>query len=97
MQYSQDLKEHLAEDKHITSTCMDEAAMALMRADPQILEEHLTIDASCSDAATRLAAINNYSWSFLKGIASAFDKDYHVFSMRARAYVIPRADKLVSG
>ena len=51
-QYSQDLKEHLAAEKQIAAARADEVAMAAIRADPQILEEHLTveatIDASCA-------------------------------------------------
>ena len=59
MQYSQDLKEHLAAEKQITTARADEVAMAAIRADPQILEEHLaveaTVDASHADDATQLA------------------------------------------
>ena len=59
MQYSQDLKEHLAAEKQIAAPRADEAAMAAIRVDPQILEEHLaveaTVDASRADDATRLA------------------------------------------
>ena len=55
--------------------------------DPQILEEHLTVeatvDASHADAATRLAALNDSSWHFLEATIGAFDKDYEVFSQRA--------------
>ena len=43
MQYSQDLKEHLAAEKQIAAARVDEAAMAAIRANPQILEEHLAI------------------------------------------------------
>ena len=50
--------------------------MAAMRADPQILEEHLaveaTVDASRADAATWLAALNDSSWCFLKAASGAF-------------------------
>ena len=42
-QYSQDLKEHLAAEKQIAAARADEVAMAAIRADPQILEEHLAI------------------------------------------------------
>jgi hypothetical protein len=38
MQYSQELKEHLAAEKQITAARADEVAMAAMRADRQILE-----------------------------------------------------------
>ena len=59
-QYSQDLKEHLATEKQITAARTDEVVMAAIRANPQILEEHLaieaTVNASCIDAATQLAA-----------------------------------------
>ena len=52
--------------------CADEVAMAAIRADAQILEEHLaveaTVDASRANAATRLAALNDSSWHFLEGI-----------------------------
>ena len=41
MQYSQDLKEHLTAEKQIAAARADEVAMAAIRADPQILEEHL--------------------------------------------------------
>ena len=46
--------------------------MAAIRADPQILEEHLaveaTVEATRTDAATRLAALNDSSWRFLEAI-----------------------------
>src|SRR4051812_6010160 len=75
--------------------------MAAIRADPQILEDHLaveaTIDASHTDAATWLAALNDNSWRFLDATVGAFDKDYKVFSQRARAYLISRASRLVPG
>ena len=41
MQYSQDIKEHLAAEKQIAVARADEVAMAGICADPQILEEHL--------------------------------------------------------
>ena len=84
MQYSQDLKEHLAAEKQNAAARVDEVAMAAIRADPQILEEHLaveaTVDASCTNAAMRLAALNHSSWHFLEAIVGAFDEDYEVFS-----------------
>ena len=43
MQYSQDLKEHLAAEKQITTARAVEVAMAAIRADPQILKENLAI------------------------------------------------------
>ena len=53
-QYSQDLKEHLAAEKQIADARAEEVAMAAIRADPQIMEEHpaveATIDTSCADA-----------------------------------------------
>ena len=73
--------------------------MAAIRADPQILEEHVTaeatVNASHADAATRLAALNDSSWRFHEATVGAFDKDYEVFSQRARAYLISRASRLV--
>ena len=61
--------------------------MAAIRADPQILEEDLVIeasnDASRTDAATRLAALNDSSWRFLDATVGGFDEDYEVFSQRA--------------
>ena len=75
--------------------------MATIRADPQIWEEHLaveaTVDASRADAMTRLAALNESSWRFLKATAGAFDEDYKVFSWRACAYLVSRASRLVPG
>ena len=51
--------------------------MAAIHADPQILQEHLaieaTIDALCADAATRLVALNDSSWRFLEAPVGAFD------------------------
>ena len=96
MQYSQDLKEHLTAEKQIAAARVDEVAMAATRADPQILEEHLAVEAT-DDAATRLAALNDSSWHFLEANVGAFDKDYEVFSQRARAYLISRASRLVPG
>ena len=73
--------------------------MAAIRADPQILEEHLaveaTVDASRVDAATRLAALKDNSWRFLEATIGAFDEDYEVFSQRACSYLISRARRLV--
>ena len=43
MQYSQDLKEHLAIEKQITAARVDEVTMAAIHADPLILEEHRAI------------------------------------------------------
>ena len=75
--------------------------MAAIRADPQILEEHLavesTVDASRADAATQLAALNDSPWRFLEATLGTFDEDYEVFSQRARAYLISRARRLVPG
>ena len=54
----------------------DEVVMATIHADPQILEEHpaveATVDASCTDDAMRLAALNDSSWCFLEATAGAF-------------------------
>ena len=43
MQYSQELKENLAAEKQIVAARADEVVIATIRADPQILEEHLAI------------------------------------------------------
>ena len=43
MQYSQDLKEHLAAEKQIADARAYEVMMAAIRTGPQILEEHLAI------------------------------------------------------
>ena len=91
----------MATQKQIEAARADEVAMAAIRADAQILEEHLaveaTFDASRADAATRLAALNDSSWHFLGATVSAFDEYYMVFSQRARAYLISRASRLVPG
>ena len=75
--------------------------MAAIRADPQILEEHLaveaTVDASRADTAVWLASLNNISWRFLEATINSFNEDYEVFSQRARAYLISRASRLVPG
>ena len=42
-QYSQELKQHLAAEKQIVAARADEVGMTAIRADPQILEEHLAI------------------------------------------------------
>ena len=72
--------------------------MAAIRADPQILEEHLAVEAvvnaSRADVAMRLAALNDNSWRFLEATAGASNKDYEVFSQRAHAYLISRASRL---
>ena len=41
--FNQDLKEHLAAEKQIAAARADEVVMAAIRADPQILKEHLAI------------------------------------------------------
>ena len=91
----------MAAEKQIADASADEVAMAAIRVDPQILEEHLaiesTVDASRADAATWLAALNDSSWCFLEAIVGAFDEDYEVVSQRARAYLISRASRLVPG
>ena len=68
MQYSQDLKEHLAVEKQIVTARADEVAMAAIHVDPQILKEHLvgeaTSDASCADDVMRLAVWFNYAMRY---------------------------------
>ena len=55
----------MAAEKQIAAARADEVAMAAIRADPQILEEHLAveapIDASRANTVMRLAALNNSS------------------------------------
>ena len=91
----------MAAEKQIAAARADEVAMVAIRADPQILEEHLavqaTVDASRADVATRLAALNDSLWHFLKATLGAFDEDYEVFSQHARAYLNSRASRLVPG
>ena len=48
-----------------------EAAMAAMRVDRQILEEHLVFEATV-DTAARLSTLKYSSWCFLEATASAF-------------------------
>ncbi|KAE8817722.1 hypothetical protein D1007_04584 [Hordeum vulgare] len=97
MQYSQDLKEHVAAEKQITVAHVDEADMASMHADPHILEWHLaveaTIDASRATSTTWLAALNNNSLCFLKGFDGAFDDDNELFSQCALVFVNSRAGR----
>ena len=87
-------------EKQIVAAHADEVVMATIRADPQILEEHLAveaiIDASRADVAVQLAALNDSSWHFLEATVGAFDEDCEVFSQRARAYLISRARRLVT-
>ena len=91
----------MAAEKQIAAARADEVAIAAIPADPQILEEHLaveaTVDASRADAATRLASLNDSSWRFLKATIDVFDEDCEVFSQHARAYLISRASRLVLG
>ena len=91
----------MAAEKQIAAARVDEVAMAAIRADPQILEEHLaveaTVNASRVDAAMRLAALNDSSWCFLEDTVGAFNEDYEVLSQHARAYLISRATRLVPG
>ena len=86
-------------EKQIATARADEVAMAAIRAEPQILEEHLTVkatdNASRTDTSARLTALNDSSWRFLEATVSAFDEDYEVFSQCARAYLISRASRLV--
>ena len=68
----------MAAEKQIVAPRADEVVMAAIRADPQILEEHLaieaTVDASRIDAKTWLAALNDSSCHFLEATLGAFDK-----------------------
>ena len=53
------------------ATHANEVAMAAMRVDRQILEEHLVFEATV-DTATRLSTLKYSSWCFLEATASAF-------------------------
>jgi hypothetical protein len=63
-------------EKQIMVARANEIMMAAMCANRQILQEHLTveatIDASCAAAAVRLAALNDSSWCFLEATTGAF-------------------------
>ena len=56
MQYSHELKEHLAAEKQIAAARTDEVAISAIHVDPQIMEEHLAVEAtvyaSRTDAVT---------------------------------------------
>ena len=52
-------------EKQIVTARADEAAMAAIRADPQILEEHLVV--SRADIATQLASFKRQSMTFSRG------------------------------
>ena len=62
----------MAAENQTAAARADEVAMAAIRAEPYILEEHLaveaTVDAPHADAATRVAALNDSSWRFLEAI-----------------------------
>ena len=90
----------MAAEKQIEAARTDEVMMAAIRADPQILEEHLAVETtidSCPDAAARLSDLNDSLWHFLEATLGAFDEDYKVFSQRARAYLNSRASRLEPG
>ena len=71
MQYSQDLKQHLAAEKQIAAARADEVTMAAMRVNPQILEEHLIFEATV-DTATQLSTLKYSTCCFLEATSSAF-------------------------
>ena len=95
-----ELKEHLAAKRQIAAALADEAVVASMRADLQIQEEHMaveaTVNASRKDAASRLSALSSSSWCFFAGTVGAYDEPYDVFSQRARAYMNSRSSRLVN-
>ena len=101
MLYSHEVKEHLAAEKQITAARAEVIVMAAIHANPQILEEHLaveaTIDASHADGATWLAALNDSSWRFLEATVDAFKEDHELFSQHARAFLILRTSRLAPG
>ncbi|KAE8780338.1 hypothetical protein D1007_46553 [Hordeum vulgare] len=67
-----------------------------MHADTQILEDTSSLRPPLTPR-TRLATLNDISWSFLEGTAGAFDEDYKVFSQCARAYLRSIAVRLLPG
>ena len=78
----------------------DEAAVASMRTDPMILEEHMAVKATFNvlhkNVASRLSALSRNSWCFFEGIVGAYDEPYAVFSQCARAYMNSRSSRLVN-
>ena len=58
-------------EKQTAAAHAHEVAMATMRADRQILEEHLVFEATV-DTAARLSTFKYSSWCFLEATASAF-------------------------
>ena len=95
-----ELKEHLTAERQITAAVADEAAVASMRVEPKILEEHMAIEATLNasriDAASRLSALRSSSWCFLAGTVGAYDGPYAVFFQHARAYMNSRSSRLVN-
>ena len=61
----------MAAEKQIAAARADVVAMAAIRADPQILEEHLVFEATI-DIATQLSTSKYSSCCFLEATASAF-------------------------
>jgi hypothetical protein len=61
----------MAAEKQIAAARAHEVAMAAMRADRQILEEHLVFEATV-DTATRLSTLKYSSCCFLEATTSAF-------------------------
>ena len=61
----------MAAEKQTAATHVHEVAMAAMRVDHQILEEHLVFEATV-DTATRLSTLKYSSCCFLEATASAF-------------------------
>ena len=61
----------MAAEKQTAATHVHEVAMAAMRADRKIMEEHLVFKATV-DTATRLSTLKYSSCYFLEATASAF-------------------------
>ena len=61
----------MAAEKQIAAARADEVAMVAMRADRQILEEHLVFGATIN-TATRLSTLKYSSWCFLEATTNAF-------------------------
>ena len=100
MRHGLELKQHLAVERQIAAALADKVAVASIRADPKILEDHMdveaTFNASCIDAASRLSVLRSSSWCFFAGTVGTYDEPYAVFSQRARAYMNSRSSRLVN-
>ena len=70
MQYGQELKENLAAEKQIVAARADEVAMAAIHADPQILEDHLAVEAIVGAFDEHYEMFSQRARAYLISIAS---------------------------